>query len=218
MTGNPGRTGHYNMSKKRVRFTKRVFGLGLFGCLLLSAPLALAADDPDQFGKGGCLMRVLNTLRGQNWRFETVDQQFHMDIQPAYHVIFSAFPVSVKRTLVSEIGQPNKVQFDVLWSSQQVTNCLPPNYARYTIEVNSKYTVSESETVKLANLEDLKAAADARRLVHVVGRLRLAEPEVRTKEFLRRERPPMFQKEELTSYPLELITVNGREFESLRDR
>lgn len=181
-------------------------------------PTMVGAQDPDQFGKGGCLMRVLNQLRSQSWRFEAVDQQFHLDIQPAYHVIFSAFPVSVKRTPVAEVGQPNKVQFDVLWSSQQVTNCLPPNYDQYTIEINSKYTVSEPEAAKLNNLEDLKAAADAHRLVHVVGRLRLTEPEVGTKEFLRRERPPMFQKEELTRYALELITVNGREFESLRDR
>lgn len=200
-------------------FHKSAAGVIALSVCLLSSPQALSAlDDPDQFGKGGCLMRVLNTLQAQKWRFETVDQQYHMDIQPAYHVIFSAAPVSVKRTPVSEIGRPNKVQFDVLWSSQQVTNCLPPNYARYTIEVNSKYTVNESETAKLNNLDDLKAAADAHRLVHVVGRLRLTEPEVRSKEFLMRERPPIFQREELTRYPLELITVNGREFESLRDR
>ena len=207
-----------NESSSVSMFNKALPIVILCGMILLSPSLVGGVDDPDQFGKGGCLMRVLNTLQAQNWRFETVDQQYHMDIQSAYYVIFSAFPVSVKRTPVVELGQPNKIQFDVLWSSQQVTNCLPSNYARYTIDVNSKYTVNESETVKLNNLEDLKAAADARRLVHVVGHLRLAEPEVETKEFLRRERPPMFQKEELTRYPLELITVNGREFESLRDR
>jgi hypothetical protein len=141
-----------------------------------------------------------------------------MDIQPGYYTIFSAYPISVKRTPIVELGQPNKIQFDVLWHSQEVTNCLPPGYQRYVIEINSMYTVSESEKTKLANLEDINAAAQVRRLMHVVGRLKLTEPEVGTKEFLRRERPPTFFKEELTRYPLELITVNGRDFESLRDR
>ena len=194
--------------------------LSVLCVLALSAPAdAGAVADPDQFGKGGCLMRFLNSLRSQGWRFDTLDRDYHMDIQEGYFVNFTAFPVEVKRTpITAAIGQPSQLQFDILWHTQELTNCFPSGFWRYTLDIRSSYRASETETSKLRNLEEIAAAAKDRRPVLVIGILKFTDPEVSAREFLLRQKPPVFQREELTRYRLEIIQVNGREFESLRDR
>lgn len=193
--------------------------LSVLCALALSAPVNVGAvADPDQFGKGGCLMRFLNSLRGQGWRFDTLDRDFHPDIQEGYYINFTAFPVEVKRTPITVFGQPSQVQYDILWHTQELTNCFPSGFWRYTLDIRSSYRASETETSKLRNLEDIAAAAKDRRPVLVIGILRFTAPEVSARDFLLRQKPPVFQREELTRYRLEIIQVNGREFESLRDR